>query len=49
MILMRNEGVSLHVMQGNYLFSFVCTFTRLWQHDASLLMCTWELLNLAFS
>ena len=49
MILMRNKGASLHVMQGNYLFSFVCTFTQLWQHDASLLMRMWELLSLAFS
>ena len=49
MILVHKEGVSLHVMQGNYLFSFVCTFTQLWQHDASHFMRTRELLNLAFS
>ena len=49
MILVHNKGVSLHVMQGNYLFSFVCTFTQLWQHDASLLMRKRELPSLAFS
>ena len=49
MILVRNEGAPLHVMQGDYLFSLACTFTQLWQHDTSLLMHTRELLNMAFS
>ena len=34
MILVCNEGAALHVMQGDYLFSLVCTFMWLWQHDA---------------
>ena len=49
MILMCNKGAPLHVMQGDYLFSLVCTFLQLWQHDTSLLMHTQELPNLAFS
>ena len=49
MILVCNKGVSLHVMQGNYIFSLVFTFTQLWQHNISLLMCTQELPNMAFS
>ena len=35
MILVCNKGAPLHVMQGDSLFSLVCTFMWLWQHDAS--------------